>query len=79
MNYYGGKFGEMTRAYENDDTIRDYDDERIRTSIVHARQDIGASGVQLVYLNTTLSSIRILLWVIIAILGTLTAKVLGLF
>ena len=76
---YRYNFGEMTRAIENDNAIRDYDDERIKTSIVHARQDIGASGMQLVFLNETLSSIRILLWVIIAILGTLTAKVLGLF
>ena len=78
MNYLSN-FGEMTRAIENDNAIRDYDDEKIKTSIVHARQDIGASGMQLVFLNETLSSIRILLWVIIAILGTLTAKVLGLF
>ena len=76
---YRYNFGEMTRAIENDNAIRDYDDERIKTSIVHARQDIGASGGQLVFLNETLASIRILLWVIIAILGTLTAKVLGLF
>ena len=76
---YEKNFGEMTLAIENDDRAIDYDDKKIRTSIVHARQDIGASGAQLIFLNITLSSIRTLLWVIIVILGTLTAKVLGLF
>ena len=76
---YMKNFGEMTLAIENDDRAIDYDDQKIRTAIVHARQDIGASGAQLVFLNTTLSSIRFLLLIIIVILGTLTAKVLGLF
>mgnify|MGYP003129228409 CR=1 FL=1 len=79
MGKYLDMFGQTTRSLENDNTLGYYEEEQIRTAIVHARQDIGASGIQLVELNVQLSSIRFMLFLIIVILGTLTAKVLGWF
>lgn len=79
MSRYLELFGQLTRSLENEPGVGDYDEERVKVEIVHARQDIGASGMQLVYLNETLSSIRLMLIAIIIILGTLTAKVLGWF